>query len=129
MDETPGLTPRGKTVAYGVLYGVAGLGAVIVLAGILAIYSLAHAIRDTQTGPSKSALQILLDCTTSTGKCYQHNVKNQANALADLHQFTIYAVACGDRPGTQTINQIQNCAVRRLEQDLLNKKIHKEGHK
>lgn len=102
---------------------VVGAFAVLVLALLVAVVYLALQVRHTQLEGTPTGKKLLAaanqieSCTTPDGECYKRGQKQQGGAIADINKITVYAAACADREGEQTVEAIQFCVLRRLAAD------------
>ena len=83
---------------------------------------------------SFSSRKALLDCTQSDGKCYQEGQKRTGAAVSSIVGQTVHktiesaiplhrdtrhyaelAAYCADKPGSQTIQEINTCILDRLQ--------------
>ena len=96
-----------RGLAYAIVYG--GTGAIVVLLVVMLIQlrSLAE--------QNKGSLQLIEDCTTAGGECYERGRKNTAGVVEILNEFEVYVIACADRAGVQTVEEIRECALREAE--------------
>lgn len=118
-----------------VLVGIGAMAIVLMLAWVLfSIYGLADAIRETQqtgspilkaiaaqqddieagTNAAVSANKQVLDCTQPTGDCYRQSQKRSADVVGSINEISLYAAACADQSGVQTVEEIQSCVIGRL---------------
>jgi hypothetical protein len=98
----------------GALAGIlVGVLVVLVLAILVQTWGLVDAIRENQKINTET-LRILQDCTVPENDCYERSQKRTAEAVGDINKITLYAAACADRPGEQTIVEIQSCVLHRL---------------
>lgn len=93
-------------------------GSVAVLVALLAwllvsVNKIAADGRETQQG-NASTLQLIEDCTTKGGGCYEESERRTGNVIAVLNEFTTYVIACADKPGTQDAQAIRVCATDQL---------------
>lgn len=117
------------------LVGVGIMAVVLLLAWVLfSIYGLADAIRETQqtgspilkaiadqqddieagTDASVATNKQVLDCTQPTGECYRESQKRSADVVGSINEISLYAAACADQSGVQTVEEIQSCVIARL---------------
>lgn len=54
------------------------------------------------------------DCTTPGQPCYDDGLKQQADVIGDLNRVIVLAAACADRPGDQSVEEIQGCVIAKL---------------
>lgn len=101
------MSGRKRGIAYAVVY--AGAGAIVVLLVVMLI-QLRHLAEKNE-----GSLQLIKDCTTSGGECYERGRKNTADVVEILNEFTVYVIACADRAGVQTVEEIRECALREAE--------------
>lgn len=57
----------------------------------------------------------LIDCTTPGGRCFEDSQKRTADAVGNLNEITVFAAACADKAGVNTVAQIQACVLDELE--------------
>lgn len=99
------------------LVAIMSIGLVLVLS--LLVFDVFNGLQSRRT---------LVDCTITTGKCYQENARRTEAAIADIAQdgidrevmtrATITAtVACADRPEVQTYKEIESCVLSRLDKE------------
>lgn len=101
----------------GALFGLAiGVLVVLVLTLLVRTWGLADQIRQAQKG-NVSTLHVVRDCTDPGGTCFKRGQKSTAKAVASINKITVYAAACADKPGNQTVTQIQSCVIRKLAAD------------
>jgi len=92
----------------GMLWTIAQLGNVIVQI-------------EAQQQSNASTLQLIRDCTTDGGACYEDSERRTANVIRVLNEagrarrdYIIAVVVCADRPGIQTVAAIKSCANREV---------------
>lgn len=74
---------------------------------------LAKQIRDSQRS-NTSTIAVIQDCTQTTGQCFKDGQKRTAGVLQLVRMQQVAAVACADRPGTQTAEEIDACVERTM---------------
>lgn len=94
-----------------VLIATLALGLVV---AVLRTWTLADQIADTQKR-SRATLVRLTDCTELGGDCYEAAQARSRSAVNELNTLGLLRVACADRRGTQTPEEIQGCIDRTLE--------------
>jgi hypothetical protein len=109
-------TKRRREAAWFVIGSLAVALVLLALYAILTTRQLVGVMRQTQKG-SVTTLHVVRDCTTPGQPCYERGQKQTAGAVADINKITVYAAACADRPGDQTVTQIQSCVIRKLAAD------------
>jgi hypothetical protein len=98
------VTSKRRTIGYAIVY--AGVGVLIVALVVVLIQ-----LR-TLAGSNNRTIKLIEDCTTAGGNCYEESRKTTADVIRVLNEFTTYVVACADKPGTQTVARIRECALK-----------------
>lgn len=114
MNQTPMIR-----VVLSAIAGIA-LGCFVVFMVVVAVTTADNAqkIRDGQIA-NKSTFKLLTECvspSTETEKhnCFERNQKNQAGILDYVKILNVASVACADREGTQTPEEILACVDRTM---------------
>lgn len=90
---------------------VVGTATSMVIVGIL----LAGMARlEAITLGTRTNSQILIDCTSPTGKCYQASEKRTGSAIGTINQVSIYAAYCSKIPSNTTVKEIETCINKEL---------------
>lgn len=132
----PSHAPRLRAVLH-VIAGVA-TGVFIVGAVFLGIttYELVDAVRDTQVGSveraerdrardertaataadAARAASRIEDCTTPGRKCFEDGQQRLGRTVGTINRYAIAAAYCADRPGTQTVPELERCIAAVTEQ-------------
>lgn len=112
---------RRRRLILGTMAGVAvGLVVVMVLAMLIRTWTLTDTIRGTQIEGTPLGKRLLdqaeriESCTTAGETCYEEQQRKTAGAISDINKITLYAAACADRSGQQTVEQIQGCVIAKL---------------
>lgn len=66
------------------------------------------------TTSTNSNSQLLIDCTSPTGKCYQDGQRRTGSAIGTINQVSIYAAYCSKIPSNTTVKQIETCINKEL---------------
>lgn len=100
-----------------------GLWIVVLLLGVVLVVIVTTAavvgadntriIRKTQQDNAET-LRIIRSCTTPGDDCFDRGQERTAEVVADINEVSIFAAACADMPGNQTVDDIYACVVRRL---------------
>lgn len=53
--------------------------------------------------------ELIVDCTTPGGGCYERSRQATGQAVLSLNQVTKAAVICADRPGVITTSEMESC--------------------
>lgn len=62
-----------------------------------------------QSQDNARLLAIIEDCTNPTGACAKRGQESTETAVATINEIALYAAACADRPGDQTLAEIKRC--------------------
>jgi hypothetical protein len=71
----------------------------------------------TKVSDAKRAVDILTDCLTPGGKCYERGQKNQANLLGIVGDIFRYTLECDQDPSTPHNDQAQKQCVALLMEE------------
>lgn len=112
---------RRRRLILGTLAGV-GLGVVIVmlLAMLIRTWTLTDSVRATQLEGTPLGKKLydqaerIESCTSTNGECAKRNRQATADSIADINKITLYAAACADQTGQQTVEEIQSCVIGKL---------------
>ena len=94
-------TPFRKRLGWVLLFGTSGALLLGVIAMLAATLELAGEVRDTQIEGTPLGKQLaasserILDCTESTGVCYQRNQQRTAELVTGLNDYQLKVVAAG----------------------------------
>ncbi len=58
----------------------------------------------------------IADCTTPNGECYQRGEERTGEVLIDVGEIVRLTMACADKAGVQTEEEIQRCVEKGLEE-------------
>jgi hypothetical protein len=94
------------------LFLVVGVGALV--AAVVLLYITLRAVRATQDQTA--------DCVTPGSKCYTQRVEQDkaqttaivAGVIGGVNEVSIYAAWCANKPGYQTIAEIQKCVTDKI---------------
>lgn len=113
---------RRRAIGTAIAYGSTGVVLALVLWLLVSVNALAGSIREQQKGNARS-IELIEDCTTKGGECYEDGARRTANVIQVLNEagdqrrdFIIAVVICADLPGTQTVASIRACADRKAPQ-------------
>lgn len=101
----------------------AGILAVLLISSVLVSAVKSSEIREVQRTNtlsltnSERTLDLIEDCTTPGGECYQRSQERTASVVGDIGRLSAYAAACADKKGVQGRGEIYNCVLRLLSQD------------
>lgn len=109
-------TQRRREAAWFVIGSLAVCLAILTLYAIFTTRELAGRIRETQKS-TVASVHLIRDCTEPAGKCFKRGQKSTGKAVASINKITVYAAACADKPGNQSVTQIQSCVIRKLAAD------------
>lgn len=56
----------------------------------------------------------LADCIDPEGECFKTSQARTTASIASINQISIFAAACADEDGSQTVAEIQQCVIQRL---------------
>lgn len=100
----------------GIVAGIAvGLLLVGTLYAVSTIADLTKEVRVAQTRNTET-INLIRSCTTVGGKCYDDQERRTGSLIDVVNSFTANAIACADRPGTQSVARIRACALRKAQQ-------------
>lgn len=107
------MNPQARTSLW-VMVLLLGVGLVVIVATAAVVGAdNTRIIRKTQQDNAE-ALRLIRSCTTPGEECYDRGQQGTAAAISDINQVSIYAAACADLPGNQSVEQIYACVVRKL---------------
>lgn len=125
----PATSPRLRTA----LHVVGGLATGILFVGVIflvvQIYTLTDAVRETQitnveradadrtrdeqtaetAGDAARAAERIEDCTTPGRRCFEESQERLGQTVGSLNDYALAAAYCADRPGPQTIVELEDC--------------------
>lgn len=116
---TPAIRAR-RRAGYALVGLTLGILVVLVLLLLIRTWTLVDATRQTQKS-NTSTVELIQDCTTPGGECYQRGESRTAAAVGDIGVLSVYAAACAateDEAGLSTDEfaaRIEHC-VKRLVQ-------------
>jgi hypothetical protein len=134
------IDPATNPVARRVAHVIAGLATGLLLVGaVVAVVTgvyLIDAVRDTQVSNTKRAetdrardeqtaataeaaaraAQRIEDCTTPGRECFQASQERLGRTVGTINRYAIAAAYCADRPGTQTVRELERCIAAITEQ-------------
>jgi hypothetical protein len=58
---------------------------------------------------AKATNEQIKDCLTPQGACFKASRDRSAQTVADIGQLSAFAAVCADRPGTQSLAELQAC--------------------
>lgn len=112
MSPTPTVRAL-RRIGYVLFFG--GLGFLIV--GLIyfnvSSNALAQQIKSGQKDTQRTAA-IILDCTQPSGTCFQNGERRTGQAVSLIKLAQVAAVACADRPGQQSLDEINACVERTM---------------
>jgi hypothetical protein len=110
-----------RSVIFALLALVLAIAIVLIIAQQTKNGDILNAIRAQQVTTHRSqqetqqALRILIDCTTPGHACNLRSQKATTDAIKTLEQIIIYANGCQDRPGVQSLSEIEACVTKLLK--------------
>lgn len=70
-------------------------------------------LQDIATDTNQSA-ELLVDCTTPAGQCYQNGDRRSGAAVQTINRVSVLAAYCSKKPENVSVAQIEDCIKKEL---------------
>lgn len=125
----PARNPRARAIAHTIAGLSVGLLFVSAVVGLTAGVYLINAVRETQVSNTQraeadrerdertaatardaaNAAERIEECTTPGLPCFEESQERLGQTVGTLNRYALAAAYCADRPGAQTIAQLEAC--------------------
>ena len=116
------MNTRARTIAWAVVGAAVMLLIMAVTVTMLQTGTVVDLIRNDQkagierakvtksnTEQIKQLAETIRSCTDPAGECYKQGQERTGAAVASINEVIIYAAACADQPGVDSVPKIRNC--------------------